>query len=162
LPARITAGELRVHLFHADFDGLGRGPLQHRVERRVDAVTLGVDLPFGQAVEHLILNHINKISRGTGVQRRANEEQGNLLSSLRPHSRRVEKKKVRATCIVMVLAPCAFAPRRTSAHAAPRIRMGSKPGWSKKRRSSADRMASTRSLGRSAKPTKRRFSRAAW
>ena len=53
--------------------------MQHRIERRVDAVTLGVELPFGQAVKHLILDHIDKISRGAGVQGRANKAQGNLL-----------------------------------------------------------------------------------
>ncbi len=57
--------------------------------------------------------------------------------TLRRQSRLVVKKNVRATCMSIVLAPCALRPSRTSARAAPKTRITSSAPCSKKRLSSA-------------------------
>ncbi len=69
-----------------------------------------------------------------------------VSATLRRQVRSVVKKKLRATCIVSVLAPCALASCRTSAQAAPKMRTMSKPGCSKNRLSSAESTAFTMHL----------------
>ena len=68
-------------------------------------------------------------------------------------------QKLRANCMLSVEAPCARRCSFRSTYAALIMRSGSKPECWKKRLSSAETTAFTRSLGRSAKLTIRRFSR---
>ena len=71
--------DLIVHQLDADFDRLRRRPLQSRIERRVDAVLLFVDLVLVQFVDDGVANHIHKVRCIAGLNVRGGQFQRRRL-----------------------------------------------------------------------------------
>ena len=66
--ARSLPSELLIHVGNADGHGFAGSALQLRIERGVDAETLGEQLGFGETVEQVILHHVHEIRRVAVLQ----------------------------------------------------------------------------------------------
>ena len=67
-PRRVFLGQQLVHLFSADLYRGGRGALQLRIERGVNAEALRFQILLRKMFEQMILDHVHKIRRGAAAR----------------------------------------------------------------------------------------------
>ena len=78
-PSRIAFSQLSINIFYANIHGLRGCVLQLRIQRCVDAKTLGKQLRFGKAIQQVFLHHVHKERRGASFEAGANDQQRNFF-----------------------------------------------------------------------------------
>ena len=89
LPRGVATGQQLIHRPHADLHRFAGSALKIGIERRVNAIALGLQVGFGELLEEMVLHHVHEIGRGTAVDAAVHEFQFRFFRRLLPARREV-------------------------------------------------------------------------